>query len=142
RDSSEDAEQSRVGPPVGDPPADVVAEREVEQRGSDLHRPDGLRRAEERGHQARAGDLQPQRDNPADEDEDQQRQALGIERRPPGGRLRARRAGYWRGGGVPTRRIGPVRSVGLGREVGFVGTHAWAAPWDGVDEWTATVWSA
>src|SRR5262249_32237540 len=121
---------------VGEAPADIVAEREGEQRCANLNRPDELRRPKKGRHQARARELQPQRDDAADESKDEEGQAVRGERRPPSCRRLppcARCASDRRGDGAAPRRIGPIGFVRLGREIGFVGAHARAAPWAG--EW-------
>ena len=63
------AEDARVRPAVGEPPAQPVAERERGQDEADHVRPDDRRVAEVRSQQPRSGDFGRERSDPGHEDE-------------------------------------------------------------------------
>ena len=86
------AEERRLGPPVGDPPAEPVADRQRREDDADEVRPHDRRGAEIGGEQPRGGDLGRERSDPGPEDERAERAVAAL-------RAACRRSG-------PSRRTG------------------------------------
>ena len=72
------AQRRQVRPPVRHPPAEPVADRERHQHDRDRVRPHDRRRAEERRHQPRGGDLRAQRRDADREDEQLERRPCAL----------------------------------------------------------------
>ena len=71
-------QRAPLRPPVGEPPAEPVADRQRQQHDRDRVRPDHRRGTEERRHQALGGDLRAQRAHADREDECLQRQRAAL----------------------------------------------------------------
>ena len=81
--STSAAQRALLRAPVGQPPAEPVADRQRQQHDRDRVRPDHRRGAEERRHQALGGDLRPQRAHADREDQRLQRQLQSARRARP-----------------------------------------------------------